>query len=114
MDFDVKRFKLNLEKHRSLPIKERKDTQGKTKVIEHVWLHSPTDSINFDSFTLQDIEDAMVEMARMPLVYDEGGEMFTCDPSNLFLVFDRLFSVCFDLTNTKNKKFVLEEDAIFL
>ncbi|WP_209124377.1 hypothetical protein [Alkalihalobacillus sp. BA299] len=115
MNFDFDKFVSNLKQYEvKEELNEPNDKKGLSKVIEHVWLHSSTDSINFDSFTLEDVEAALEEMDEIPLVYDDGGEMFTCDPHNLFFVFEQLFGVCFDLTNSKNKQFVLDDDDLFI
>jgi hypothetical protein len=115
MNFDFDKFVSNLKpyeiKEESKQINKGK---GLSKVIEHVWLHTPTESIDFDSFTLDDVESAYDVMEEIPLVYDDGGEMFTCDPQNLFVVFDELFTICYDLVNSKNKHFVLDDDDLFI
>lgn len=114
MKFNIETFERNLKKHKVSNLETVKITEGISKVIDHVWQHSPTGSVDFDSFTLEDVANVMEEMSQMPLVYDEGGEMFTCDPSNLFFVYDKVFKVCFDLTNSENKKYELDEDDMFI
>lgn len=115
MKFNFDKFERGLKKYQvTLESNDTSNRKGISKVIEHVWLHSSTEIIDFDSFALEDVEDALDEMDEMPSVYDDGGEMFTCDPLNLFFVFDQLFDVCINLTNSKNKRFVLDDDDLFI
>jgi len=115
MKFDFDKFENNLKQYEvKQESKGTKNGSGLSKVIEHVWMHSSTESIDFDSFTLEDVEAALDEMDDIPAIYDDGGETFSCDPRNLFVVFDQLFCICFDLTNSKNKQFVLDDDDLFI
>lgn len=113
MTFDISIFESQLEQFKSEPIKVNKD-KGVSIVIEHIWMHSSTSEIDFDSFSLDDIEVAFDEMNSLPLHFDEGGEVFTCNHNNLFMILDVLSDICYKMTNFTNKRFVFEEDDLFL
>lgn len=115
MKFDFDLFLTNLKPFEVKDAKQSKDTQeGLVKVIEHVWMHSNTSEIDFNSFTLNDVQQALEVIHSLPLHWDDSGEQFTCDPRNPLMVVDSLTDVAWALKNTNKKRFLMEEDDLFL
>ncbi len=94
--------------------KKYRTNKGFSKALEHVWFHTPTSNVNFDEFTVEDVEDVLGEMELMPYIFDEGGETFVCDPGNRFVIFDQLFDVFYKLNNYPNKQYYQDEDDLFI
>ncbi|WP_066412914.1 hypothetical protein [Sutcliffiella cohnii] len=116
MDFDFEKFIKNLKPYEKNKEKEKDktDCNGFSRVIRHVWLHDNTSSIDFDSFTLSDVENAMDAMDVLPFSYDDGGENFTCDPENPFMQFDSLYDLSVYMNNVLTKQFSMDKDDIFI
>lgn len=114
MNFDFKKLRENLEPYKVEQHLKKRDCKGYLNVIHYVWTHTPTKMVNFDCFTLQDVYAALLEMEHIPLHWDDHNEYFVCDPTNDFLVFDSQYELFYGVTNAKEKKFVLEDDDMFL
>jgi len=116
MRFDFNKFVENLEPYKVTDDSaiKRNEEAGLATVVKHVWLHTPTEQINFDNFSVDDVKAALEEMEQIPLVYDDGGEVFVCEPTNLFPVYDMLFGLGYKIANIKNKRFELSEEDMFI
>lgn len=114
MQFDFQKFREQLKPFKVEQHKKRKDCKGYSNVIHYVWTHTPTSMVDFDSFTIRDVQAALTEMEFLPLHWDDSGEYFTCNPLNDFLVYDSQYDLFYGVANSKEKKFVLEDTDIFL
>lgn len=105
----LKPFEVNETKTRKL-----KDNSGTAKVIHYIWTHTPTAEIDFDSFTLKDVENATNEIENLPHFWHDTGESFICDPDNMLVLYDQILNLLYELPNSKNRKFLMEEDDFFI
>jgi hypothetical protein len=114
MKFDISKFEANLQMFRKKEPNKEVDQSGIVQVVKYIWNHQPTAEIDFDSFTVEDVEEVMEILEELPLLWNDGGEYFTCDPNNPFMIFDQISSVLFTLTNTPNKRFIFDEEDFFI
>ncbi|MFE7064205.1 hypothetical protein ACFVAD_18910 [Sutcliffiella sp. NPDC057660] len=94
--------------------KNQKDYSKMIKVIHYLWTHTPTAEIDFDSFSVEDVSDAMDEMENLPFIWDEGHESFICDPYNKLVMYEHVTNVIYALVDSQEKRYVIEEEDIFL
>ncbi|MCM3619712.1 hypothetical protein M3936_19260 [Sutcliffiella horikoshii] len=90
------------------------DCSGTAKAIHYIWTHTPTKEIDFDSFSVKDVRDAIDVINMLPLHWDEGGECFIADPENLLIRYDNILKVFYAMTESHKKKYKKDEEDIFI
>ena len=91
--------------------------KGIAAVVEMVWNQRPTAAIDFDSFTYEDVIEALEIMEDSGYIADEdedSGEILTIDEDNPFFITDQVQSVIYSFYHFKNKIFEFEDEDLFI
>ena len=87
---------------------------GVDRVLYYMCILEDTKHIDFDSFTLDDCDEALEELYKLPIMDYDNGEYFYMNPDNrITLTYHRL-----ELTGTfktySKKKYIPDENDVFL
>lgn len=98
-------------------IKKVQNELGISRVIQYVWNHSPTNQVNFDSFTLDNLKVAMDFMAFAPTIEDEDAdyveEVQTSESdSNIWEIYNEMSTIIYYLTRIKGRIYETDDDFI--
>ncbi|NLP52179.1 hypothetical protein [Bacillus sp. RO1] len=93
---------------------EVEDRSGTAKAIHYIWTHTPTSEIDFDSFSVKDVQKAIDVLNELPLHWDDGGETFICDPDNLLMRYNTILSLMYSINKSKKKVYTKNEEDIFI
>ncbi|MDO6657393.1 hypothetical protein [Anaerobacillus sp. 1_MG-2023] len=115
MKFNTDKFLEELKKADLTEQFRSKRKPGTAVVIKEIWNHARVSSVDFDSFTYEDVISALDEMANIEgYSDDDGGEVFVCDPGNGFMVYNDIETLIFNLHNVTGRLYTQEDDEIFI
>lgn len=111
---NFQKFERNLEKYRKE--EEGQNEQGLANVIRYVWNHYPTKYVDFDSFSYDDIIEAMDALSAIPVSddYDDSSdeinhEVVKSNPWYHNMIMENTIAKLF---HTKNKVYDNDDDFI--
>ena len=114
MKFNMSKFEEHLKKD-SLCESIKQQNPGMAIVIKEVWNHAKVSSIDFDSFTYEDVLAAHNEMSEIEAYSeDEDGEEFVCDPENGFIVYHNIENLIYSLHHIQGRVYEQTDEEMFI
>ncbi len=110
MDISITKLQKELCKRQS---KSKSNSTGYGKVILNLWNLEDAMNIDFDAFTLEDIENAIEEFHHLPMD-SQWDEDFICDPNNDFVTCFNQRELIYSFIENKQKKYLPYKDDIFI
>ncbi|MFD1736264.1 hypothetical protein ACFSCX_06755 [Bacillus salitolerans] len=114
MNFSIEKLCEELQKYKKKEESLETEQLGFPQVVKYVWEDTSTTNIDFDSFTIEDVNKASYELAAIPLQWDDGGENFTCDPTNAYMQYHLISEVLWTMLNTEQKRYLPDKDDFFI
>lgn len=98
-------------------IRKDQNELGISRVIQYVWNHYPTNQVNFDSFTLENLKDAMDFMSFAPIIEDEDADYVeevqnSESDSNIWAIYNEISNIIYYLTRIKGRIYETDDDFI--
>lgn len=116
--FDFQKFDNNLKQYEKKE-ESTKNDKGLATVIRYVWNQYPTGFIDFNSFSYQDVLDAMASMELIPTTDDEEDDDDDDDEESIYPIEQSPWyhnmiveNACANLNRVKNKIYENDDDFI--